>query len=127
MVDRTTEKYRAITKNAQQRMRDRRRQLFFDMKKELACVYCGYDNPLALEYDHIDPSSKCGNPANMQTNGTAMHKILEELEKCRPVCCNCHNIKTILDGRKLQGVDIEPYIPHNLKHLLGSRRDKYEL
>jgi len=127
MVDRTTEKYRAITKNAQQRMRDKRRQLFFDMKKELACVYCGYDNPLALDYDHIDPSTKIDVPARMQTNGTAMHKILEELEKCQPVCRNCHNIKSILEADKLKGIDIEPYIPHNLKHLFRSRKDMYEL
>ena len=127
MVDRTTEKYQSINRSAQQRMRDKRRQVFFDKKKGLACIYCGYDNPLALDYDHIDPSTKKGNPANMQTNGTAMNKILEELDKCQPVCRNCHNIKTILEADKMKGIDIEPYVPHNLKHLLNSRRGTYEL
>jgi len=117
MVDRTTPKYQAIGAKAQQTMRTKRRQWFFEYKSGLSCVYCGENNPLCLDLDHIDRSSKRGIIATMITGGYAWERVMEEIEKCQPVCANCHRIKSILESSKMQHVDIEKYIPENMLHL----------
>lgn len=101
--------------------RERRRQHLFDMKKEMSCVYCGESNPLCIDMDHIDPSAKVGTPAQMVMNGTKWDVVLSELEKCQPVCRNCHNIKTIIESGKLKNQDIDQFIPDSMKHLIKSQ------
>lgn len=117
MVDRTSPKYRLIGAKAQQVARNKRREWLFEYKKTLSCVYCGNDNPLNLDLDHIDRSTKKNTPATMITGGYAWDTVVDELAKCQPVCRNCHNIKSILESGKMKGCDIEPFIPDNMKHL----------
>jgi 5-methylcytosine-specific restriction endonuclease McrA len=117
MVDRTTPKYQAISAKAQNVSRSKRREWLFEYKKTLSCVYCGNNNPLNLDLDHIDRNKKTDTPARMLTNGTAWDKVMKELENCQPVCRNCHNIKSILESGKMKGCDIEPFIPEAMRHL----------
>lgn len=117
MVDRTTPKYQAISAKAQQVARNKRREWLFEYKKTLCCVYCGNNNPLNLDLDHIDRSTKKNTPATMITGGYAWDTVVDEIAKCQPVCRNCHNIKSILESGKMKGCDIEPFIPDNMKHL----------
>lgn len=117
MVDRTTPKYRKIHANAQTAARARRRQKIHKLKEQMSCVYCGESNPLVIDFDHIDPSTKKGVPAQMITNGTSWARVEEEIAKCQPVCANCHRIKSIVEADKMQAVDIEQYIPESMKHL----------
>ena len=77
MVDRTTPKYQAISRNATQRQRAKRRVWLHEYKKTLSCVYCGEDNPLCLDLDHIDPSTKKGTPAVMVTGGYKWDDVLD--------------------------------------------------
>ena len=65
------------------------------------CAVCGYnDNWAALEFDHIDPSTKKFNVGYFKgyiksKNGTkSKQKIKDELFKCEILCCNCHAVKT---------------------------------
>ena len=111
--------------------RNKRRQWLFEYKKTLSCVYCGESNPLCLDMDHIDRTTKRRNiitnrgpsgnatvtPATMVTGGYKWDDVLAELAKCQPVCSNCHRIKTILEANKMQGCDIEEFIPANMIHL----------
>lgn len=117
MVDRTTQKYRNIGAKAQVAHRTRRRQFLFEYKKGLSCVYCGCSNPLCLDLDHVDRSSKKGELSTMVTRGNSWESVMKELVKCQPVCRNCHNIKSILESGKMQHVNIDPFIPEKLKHL----------
>jgi hypothetical protein len=117
MVDRTTQKYRDIGAKAQVAHRIRRRQFLFEYKKKLSCVYCGCNNPLCLDLDHMDRSSKKGELSTMVTRGHSWESVMEELVKCQPVCRNCHNIKSILESGKMQHVNIDPFIPEKMKHL----------
>lgn len=117
MVDRTTPKYQAIGSKAQQVSRNKRRQWLFEYKKTLSCVYCGNNNPLNLDLDHINRSEKSNALSKMLTSGISWNKVLKELENCQPVCRNCHNIKSILESGKMKGCDIDPFIPENMKHL----------
>ena len=54
------------------------------------CSICGYDRSVeALEFHHIDPSQKTfGIAAKGYTNG--WDKMKAELDKCVPLCSNCH-------------------------------------
>ena len=93
--------------------RARRRRLIHEMKKSLSCVYCGYSNPLCIDFDHIDHSTKKAVPATMITGGYKWEDVLEEIAKCQPVCANCHRMKTILESDKMKAIeeDILQYIP----------------
>lgn len=117
MVDRTSPKYQKICANAQTRARTRRRQKMFEIKQKSSCVYCGETNPLVLDFDHIDRSTKEGVPAQMITSGTSWRKVEEEIAKCQTVCANCHRIKSIVEADKMQDCDIEQYIPESMRHL----------
>lgn len=59
-------------------------------KKKAGCFICGYSKYTgALEFHHIDPSTKSfsigGNGA-----GKNLNEILKELAKCVLLCSNCH-------------------------------------
>ena len=117
MVDRTKAKYRKINANAQISHRARRRVQIHEMKKNLSCVYCGISNPLCIDFDHIDRSSKLATPATMITGGYKWEDVLVEIEKCQPVCANCHRMKSILESDKMKAIeeDIFQYVPQKLK------------
>ena len=53
------------------------------------CNVCGYDKSFsALEFHHIDPSSKEKEPHLL--NSLSWDKQKEELDKCILLCANCH-------------------------------------
>lgn len=58
------------------------------------CVVCGELDPIVLEFDHLDPSTKYGSIADLvgRTHGEAT--IRREIEKCQVLCANCHRRKT---------------------------------
>lgn len=117
-----TDQYKEAGRNAMSNHRERRRQYLFDLKKEMSCIYCGESNPLCLDMDHIDPTTKKGTPAKMVTSGVSWELVLEELDKCQPVCRNCHNIKSIIEAGKLKNQDIEEFIPASMLHLIKSQQ-----
>lgn len=73
------------------------------IKVEQGCSYCGYNaHPAALQFDHIDPSTKYRtrtgkivHPADMIKGGRySLPTILAEIAKCRVLCANCHAVHT---------------------------------
>jgi len=58
------------------------------------CVDCGEPDPIVLEFDHRDPSTKRYAVARMLTDRTSWKRILEEIQKCDVRCSNCHQRKT---------------------------------
>jgi hypothetical protein len=56
-----------------------------------ACVDCGENDPLVLEFDH--QRDKDFNISNM-IGDYKWSRILSEIEKCEIRCANCHRIKT---------------------------------
>jgi len=117
MVDRKQPKYKKIVANAQVNHRARRRKLIHEMKKDMSCVYCGISNPLCIDFDHIDRSSKIATPATMITGGYKWDDVITEIEKCQPVCANCHRMKSILESDKMKAIeeDIMQYVPDKMK------------
>ena len=54
-----------------------------------SCKHCGYDKcSSALEFHHIDPSSKDANFRGMRS--WTFEKIKKELDNCVLLCANCH-------------------------------------
>tara|TARA_B100001113_G_C20646390_1_gene421485 strand:- start:36 stop:539 length:504 start_codon:yes stop_codon:yes gene_type:complete len=72
------------------RREDRRKRRLQEMKDKLGnkCVKCGSTEN--LEFDHIDPKTKCFN-VNPQDS---WEKTLPELYKCQLLCKPCHTEKT---------------------------------
>lgn len=58
------------------------------------CVDCGNDNPVVLDFDHIDPSLKTESISKIVSGGFSRKKIWDEIAKCEVRCANCHRIRT---------------------------------
>jgi len=57
------------------------------------CANCGYnEHPAALQFDHIDRSSKEANVGQMSSY--SRERMKKEIAKCRVLCANCHSIHT---------------------------------
>lgn len=72
--------------------RIRRRWLdIYKMRK--GCATCGYaKHPAALQFDHLDPTTKVRDVSNMIRN--KLKDLIKEVRKCRVLCANCHMIHT---------------------------------
>ena len=63
-------------------------------KMNKGCARCGFnEHPVALEFDHIDPSKKSKTVSQLVKKGV-MKNIISEIEKCQVLCSNCHRIHT---------------------------------
>lgn len=63
-----------------------------EYRKDKPCVYCGFSDPRAIDFHHRDPSMKLVNPCQIFLKGWGWKRVLKELDKCDPVCKNCHAI-----------------------------------
>lgn len=66
------------------------RRLLVLQERGGACVDCGYDNPLALEFDHRDPMTKTRDVCAC----FSLASIRREAALCDVRCANCHRVKT---------------------------------
>ncbi len=58
------------------------------------CVDCGNCFPYpAMDFHHINPSTKKGAVSQLALNGWSKSSILEEIGKCILLCSNCHRIR----------------------------------
>ena len=83
-------KKHAPANQAFQKRKIARRKYWLSLYKiRKGCNICGWNFfASALEFDHIDRSTKKGNVSNM-TKGT-LKKLINEVRKCRVLCSNCH-------------------------------------
>lgn len=58
------------------------------------CVDCGESDPLVLDFDHEDPTTKIASVAEMARNGWSLQRIKHEIDKCVARCANCHRRRT---------------------------------
>jgi hypothetical protein len=64
------------------------------IKAARGCENCGYCNPIALDFDHVDRSTKLAPLARLSRTSVKQSVLQEELAKCMVLCANCHVIKT---------------------------------
>lgn len=61
-----------------------------------------------LEFDHIDPSTKCFEISGVYASlySYTEDQMIEELRKCQLLCHKCHAKKTTVENRKLDPIQI---------------------
>jgi hypothetical protein len=66
-----------------------------DLKEGLPCTDCGQEyHQAVMEFDHVR-GEKLGNVGEMVNRAVSLDKLKEEIDKCEPVCANCHRVRTI--------------------------------
>jgi hypothetical protein len=60
------------------------------IKQERGCSQCKISDFRVLDFHHEE--NKNENIADMIRNGCSLKTILQEIEKCRVLCANCHRI-----------------------------------
>lgn len=61
------------------------------------CFSCGSED--SLEFDHIDPTTKCFNVSSAKALDGPWARFAEELNKCQLLCTSCHLNKTAQENR----------------------------
>lgn len=64
-----------------------------DYKSKLKCKDCGMNDFRCIEFHHID-DNKSFNIGDAVKRGLSREAILKEIDKCVPLCANCHRIET---------------------------------
>lgn len=62
-------------------------------KENLCCVDCKIRNFVVLAFHHLDGIDKKNTISKMASNGYSVSSLIEEIEKCEVLCCNCHRIR----------------------------------
>lgn len=63
---------------------------YFKQKTKHKCQKCGESHPACIDFHHKDKKNKLMSLARMPRHGFSKEKILEEIDKCIPLCANCH-------------------------------------
>jgi hypothetical protein len=79
---------------AQKRYREQVRKNLTEYLLQNPCVVCGEKDPIVLDFDHLEPSTKVKNIAKFLSGHTSWNTILKEISKCRVLCANCHRRHT---------------------------------
>lgn len=83
---------RARAKNAEVLIRNR--IFIIEYLKNNPCSVCGEDDPVVLEFDHLDQTTKLYNISTAMTLSLSLKTLMKEIEKCDLKCANCHRRKT---------------------------------
>ena len=73
-----------------QARRDRRGRHLAKYKSNCGCAICGFDNHKALDFHHVDPSTKVNVVSHMLNQKLSI--LMDEVRKCEVLCANCHRI-----------------------------------
>jgi hypothetical protein len=66
---------------------------FYEFKKTLSCNRCGFAHPAALDFHHVDPTTKSFNFGSINPVLKNKDAIMNEIAKCEVLCSNCHRIE----------------------------------
>ena len=76
------------------RYRGRNRSYMIDFLATHPCVDCGETDPVVLDFDHIDRSTKEYEVSNVVRWGCSLERVKREIERCVVRCACCHRRKT---------------------------------
>lgn len=63
-----------------------------EIKRARGCCVCGFNEPVALDFHHLDPSTKDDTIAQMFAVHASMERIITEMDKCVVLCANHHRM-----------------------------------
>lgn len=63
---------------------------FEEYKSTLSCTVCGENHIACLDFHHINKTEKEKSISQAVSHGWPKDKILEEINKCKVLCSNCH-------------------------------------
>jgi hypothetical protein len=66
------------------------RQRVSKIKAELGCQRCGENDPVCLDFHHIDELNKAFKISWGVSTALPWEDILYEIDKCDVLCANCH-------------------------------------
>ncbi len=72
------------------------KQWFAEFKKQYSCKDCGIsfkEYPWLCDFHHLDPATKDFTVSLLVRDKNRRDKILKEVEKCIPLCANCHRTR----------------------------------
>lgn len=69
------------------------RKFIFAFLSGAACIDCGCNNILVLQFDHVRGAKKT-EVSELVALGYPIETIKLEIEKCEIRCANCHTIRT---------------------------------
>lgn len=70
-----------------------RREKWKNFMKDKKCNKCGFNDPRALQWHHLDPNNKSFNiTTSVYSRKHSWTDILNEISKCECLCANCHFI-----------------------------------
>lgn len=78
------------------------------IKSTLSCKKCGDSRFYVLDFHHINPEDKEDAISKMLKHNVPFDKIETEIDKCIPLCANCHREFHYLE--KEEGIDIDTYL-----------------
>lgn len=87
------EKYRSRTRARRHNERDSYWSWLMTYLASHPCVDCGGIDPVVLQFDHRDGTTKAGTVAAM-LNRASWTTLLNEIAKCDVRCANCHRLRT---------------------------------
>ena len=61
-----------------------------EYKKKIRCDHCGVRDHRVIDFHHI--RDKEGEVSQMVYQGYGWNRIKEEIDRCVPLCSNCHRI-----------------------------------
>jgi len=90
---RNREAYLERTRNRHRRDRDECRRVAYEYLLAHPCVDCGEADPVVLDFDHRDRTTKVAEVAWFIRRGD-VNALRLEIAKCDVRCANCHRQKT---------------------------------
>jgi hypothetical protein len=100
--------YARNTLKAKEKVKARKQRIkewFRNFKSTLACIRCGENDPVTLDFHHRNPAEKEITFNDLWYGGWSSKRILEEFAKCDVLCANCHR-KLHRDLRELKGEEV---------------------
>ena len=82
------EVYKARAASNNKMYKNRNRDYINDYKRSSGCHFCGENEPVALDFHHIDHKKQ--NVSRMCNSSISLEAIKIEIEKCVVLCSNCH-------------------------------------
>ena len=86
--------YKRRSRDQNRRYINRNRSFAIDYLRSHPCVECGENDPLVLEFDHIDPTLKERAVADLVRCAYSLERIKRELSLCEVRCIHCHRRRT---------------------------------